>query len=122
MKNLIWLLSKSKYAVFLPFFAVLLDGCSMPNNGIPVYIQIDSMSVQTNQSTQGSASSKITDAWLYVNGEQIGVFELPAKIPVLKSGDLRVSISAGIKDNGIANTRAAYPFYADDTFTIVDAQ
>lgn len=91
----------------------------MPNGGIPVYLEIDSVGFITNYATQGTASHKITDVWVTVNGKNIGTFQIPAKIPVLQSGDLHVEISAGIKDNGISNTRAEYPFYGLDTFTIV---
>ncbi len=92
-----------------------------PNGGVPIYLKIDSVSLNTTN-TQGSASQKITDVWVTANGKPIGAFQLPAKIPILASGDVRLIISAGIKDNGIANTRVEYPFYAIDEHLLSNAQ
>lgn len=60
---------------------------------------------------QGTASQKITDTWIYSDNDLIGAFELPAQFPILKSGTSTLSIFAGIKLNGINETRAPYPFY-----------
>ncbi len=78
---------------------------------IPAYISIDKFSLTTNQN-QGSASENITDAWVYINDDLIGVFELPAKFPVLKEGTVNLKVFAGIKENGIAATRVKYIPYA----------
>lgn len=94
----------------------------MPNGGLPVYIQVDTVSVSTNYGVQGSSAHKISDVWVTVNGKQIGVFEHPVKVPVLASGDLRVQISAGIKDNGVSNTRVQYPFYAENEYILTATQ
>ena len=48
-----------------------------------------------------------------------GVYELPANFPVLAEGKHSLRDRAGIKDNGIAGTRIAYPFY---TSYIIDEQ
>ncbi len=68
--------------------------------------------------TQGSDAHQILDAWVYVAGEFIGVFELPTRIPVLKEGEQELTILAGIKKNGLVNSRVAYPFYAPFEKTI----
>ncbi len=79
---------------------------------IPAYLTIESIYITTSLSVQGSASAKITDAWVYVDDMQIGTFQLPARVPVLQRGTRVVKILPGIKQNGIAATRASYPFYA----------
>ncbi len=95
-------------------FAVLLiyNSCEIidPSEKIPSYIQIDTIDINT-YSGQGTASHNIVDAWVYINDQLIGVYELPAKIPILEEGNNKLSIRAGIKVNGIASTRAVYPFY-----------
>ena len=53
----------------------------------------------------------ITDAWVYIDNKAIGVFQLPAKFPVLKEGEHTIDVSAGIKLSGVGETRAPYPFY-----------
>lgn len=60
--------------------------------------------------TQGTASHRITDAWVYVDDEFIGAFEMPARFPVLKNGKHGVKVYPGIKKNGIAATRVSYEF------------
>lgn len=64
-------------------------------------------------------STNITDAWITVNGEFIGAFEIPSNIPILNfresANDIR--ISPGIKENGISGSRIIYPFYDFYDFT-----
>jgi hypothetical protein len=99
------------------FISVLIIFCSSCNlinkkEQIPSYIRIDSIKVSTHDNPEyGSNSSKITDAWVYVDDQVVGAFELPAKVPILKTGIHTVKIFPGIKVNGIAATRAIYPFY-----------
>jgi hypothetical protein len=79
---------------------------------IPGYLSIDSIYLTTNYYSQGTASQQITDAWVYVDDEFLGAYELPARFPVLKTGKHIVKILPGIKKNGIAATRSNYEFYA----------
>jgi hypothetical protein len=107
-------LRKNNYpaVLFLPLL-LALSACEVfnPEEEIPSYIRIERMNVSTDLATQGSTSHKITDAWLYVDDQFIGAFELPANIPVLAGGEHTVKIRAGIKQNGISATRVQYPFY-----------
>lgn len=79
---------------------------------IPSYITINSFSLTTNNALQGSNSEGITDAWVFINDDLIGTFELPARFPVLKKGNVTIKVFAGIKDNGVTQTRARYTLYA----------
>lgn len=78
---------------------------------IPAYLQIDSITLSTDYFAQGSNTEQITDAWVYVNDQLVGAFELPATFPVLAQGKQKLEIRPGIKLNGIAATRVPYPFY-----------
>ncbi len=100
----------NKYLLGLLFCAFLFNSCSKDKYEAqePAYISIDKFSFQTNYLTEGSASANITDAWVYINDDLVGVYELPATFPVLKEGNVNVKVYAGIKDNGIAATRARY--------------
>jgi len=90
---------------------VIITGCAKTSlDEIPAYIAIDSISINVT-SIQGTASQKISDAWIYADNELIGAFELPLNVPVLKSGASNLSIFAGIKLNGINELRVPYPFY-----------
>ncbi|MEI6889544.1 MAG: hypothetical protein ACOYM0_06460 [Bacteroidales bacterium] len=97
-----------------------LTSCEKFKDGqeIPAYLSIDSIYIYTDYALQGSASQNITDAWVYVDGQLLGAFELPAKFPVLQKGTHKVTIMSGIKTNGISSTRSAYDFYAPINFSM----
>lgn len=101
-------------SVFTLLVVAMLPSCEVinPEEGIPSYIRIDTITLSTNYTVEGTTSHKITDAWVYVDDQLIGTYELPAIIPVLKSGSHDILINAGIKMNGISATRIPYPFYA----------
>lgn len=101
---------------------VLFSSCSLFVDDIPIpsYIHIPYYAFQAND-FEGSSSSKIVDAWVFVNGKKIGAFQMPATFPVLDSGMSEIIIFPGIMLNGISATRAIYVFYEPDTF-LVDLQ
>lgn len=106
-----------RFCVFASIVVAIIPSCEFidPDEGIPAYIRIDSIMLIHNlnqQLLEGSLSHKITDAWVYVDDQLIGAYELPATVPVLTSGSHKITINAGIKMNGIAATRVPYPFYA----------
>ena len=75
-------------------------------NDIPSYMTIEGITLDEN------STHNITDAWVYIDDNLHGVYELPANFPILTQGKHKLRIKAGIKDNGIAGTRIPYPFYA----------
>ena len=96
------------------FFLILsASACDLinPEEEIPSYIWIAPFEVQTNGATQGTASAKITEVWVSVDDSFFGVYPLPAKIPILKAGNTKIRLEAGIKDNGISTTPEIYPFF-----------
>ena len=105
--------------------AVTLSSCELynPAEPVPAYIHIDKISLTTNlDGSQGTKSSKISDAWVYIDEQLIGCFELPATFPVLYEGRHQIKIRPGIKVNGIAATRAPYPFYTIFDTTVNNLQ
>ncbi len=115
-------MKKVIYRSFLFYFIlVFASACSkkLPNNGIPYYLVIDSTSVLANSITQGSSSSKIDEIWVEMGSQNLGVYELPARIPVLaEPGNYTVTITAGIKNKGISSQRIKYPFYQSENFSV----
>ncbi|MBA3283876.1 MAG: hypothetical protein H0U27_02290 [Nitrosopumilus sp.] len=104
--------STSIFTLLLSLY-LFITSCNIINadETIPSYIYIQPFTFTTDLETQGFASSKITDGWVYLNDNPIGVFELPAQIPILASGDNEISILPGIKENGISGTAINYQFY-----------
>ncbi len=103
---------EKKLLFLLVIFAI--TGCEIinPEEPIPAYIYVESFDLVTDPATEGSNSSNITDVWLFSDGDFLGVYPLPATIPILKSGMTNLRLRAGIKENGIAATPDYYPFYA----------
>jgi len=101
---------------YLLILLVIFSCQKEDDNGIPSYLKIDNIFLG-----EENTSSNITDAWVYINDQLQGVYELPAKFPVLEEEIQMVRIKAGIKVNGIASSRIAYPFYnsyyQETTFT-----
>lgn len=77
---------------------------------IPSYLAINSVSVTTTP-LQGAPTSRITDVWVSVNDELLGVWELPARIPALYEGTVEVRVVPAIKRNGMYDDRLRYPFF-----------
>lgn len=75
-------------------------------NDIPSYINIENINLYDN------STHNITDAWVYIDDNLQGVYELPANFPVLAQGKHKLRVKAGIKDNGIAGSRIPYSFYS----------
>lgn len=78
---------------------------------IPAYIHVDTFLFTTQYAFEGAATHKITDVWLYVDGNVLGCYELPATIPVLEKGPHDIALYPGIKLNGNSSTRTINPFY-----------
>jgi hypothetical protein len=99
--------------LFIIFSVLFFASCDIinPTEKIPAYISIDTFLLTTDVGLQGSNASKITDAWIYVNDNPIGIFELPCKVPALNEGSCKVTVAPGIRTNGISATRSIYPFY-----------
>jgi hypothetical protein len=86
---------------------VFVLSCSKSTYDVPkpFYVKIDNFILQ-NDSSLG-----IEDVWINVNGNFVGVFEMPTVFPVISDGVSIISISPGIKVNGLNATRSYYPFY-----------
>ncbi len=100
-----------------PVIAILICllsafGCSIADleGDIPAYVQINEFELEAGPG-QGSASSKITDAWVFVEGGFLGVYDLPADVPILAEAPREVCVQPGINENGISSTPQIYPFY-----------
>lgn len=94
---------------------LLISSCSKKQtNTVPTYIHVDSFVMPG--SPLGTASIKTV--WAYYNDQPLGVFDLPATIPVLATGKGKLTLKPGIPVDGFNNFMTAYPFLASDTSTI----
>jgi hypothetical protein len=106
--------------------AFQLSSCEVinPEEDIPAYLQIDTIQFVSTSATQGTATQKIVEAWVSVDDDFLGTYDLPASIPVLKSGSANVIVRPGIKDNGIGSLSEIYTFFQpfETTVDLVPAE
>jgi hypothetical protein len=95
------------------FLSILFLTACVKNNPDPSWLEVNEWTLQSNGSLSGSEGElthNFSEAWVYVNDEIIGVFEVPFKIPLLKTGAVNIKIYPAVKNNGIAATKKIYPF------------
>jgi hypothetical protein len=104
------------YLVLIVFVA-----CKDAPEQIPAYLSLKPFQVDA---PGGAGWQKITDGWLYVNGEYLGAYTLPAMVPVLAEGESEVILFPGVKENGIEATPNIYPYLTKFTkkYTLSAAQ
>jgi len=98
---------------FLLFSLVTLCSCERenPEPGVPVFVHVDGITFSAGYGTQGTANQKIVDVWVFADGANVGVFEMPVTFPILKEGRGELRLEAGILINGISTTRINNPFF-----------
>lgn len=93
-------------ALLLP---ALLASCAKGDK-VPGYLEIPAVTLTTT-TAQGMATSKVTDVWVSVDESFVGVWELPARVPILAEGAHRIDVVPGVKRNGLFDSRVRYPLY-----------
>ena len=93
----------------------ILQGCDLfdKEEDIPGFVYIESADLVTIPESEGANTDGIIDVHAFANGQFLGAYELPAQIPVYASGTVNLTLSAGIKNNGLTSNRIIYPFYAN---------
>ena len=117
------------FTVFLT--VILLSGCKKTDlTASYIFIDADAFSIDMSSFNdefgtgydQGEldciASQAFPDAWVIVNGTDLGTWELPCKIPVLAKDKATVQIFPGVKMNGVSTSRPRYPFTDANTQTL----
>lgn len=103
---------KKTYIISL-FSAISLSSCNIINRGEdePAYVEANQFLLTTNVFVHGSASSEIKDCWLFADDQAIGTYEMPFRIPTVKTGTRKLKVFPGVFLNGSGFVRIAYPFY-----------
>ena len=94
-------------------FAAWLTLCSCPPDldEAPAYILVEGFEL-TTEAGEGASTADIREVWAFADGDFIGVFPLPARIPLFRSGPVSLRLEAGIRQDGRSVTPDIYPFYA----------
>jgi hypothetical protein len=98
--------------ILLALPLLLLFGC-VKNNPNPSWLEVTEWTLISNtflSGAEGELTHNFSDAWVYIDDEVIGVFEVPFKIPILKSGPCNIKLYPTVRNNGISATKKIYPF------------
>lgn len=91
---------------------ILLSSC-VKNNPDPSWLEVNEWQLNNNielSGLEGELTESITNAKVWVNDDLLGIFQVPFRIPVLKSGPCNVRIAPVVINNGISATKKVYPF------------
>lgn len=86
---------------------ICLLSCKKPSPEVS-YIKINPFQFSSEFATQGTDNQSLSTAWVYVNDNPVGVFEVPCTVPVMSIGKTKITLLAGIKVNGVSAARATY--------------
>ncbi len=108
-------LIKFRFFILLLSVTVAVASCNTfdPPIVVPAYGHIDSVHFEiTNQPLQGSASATIPAAWVYLDDNPVGAFQLPCTFPLVASnGNHNIKIYPGVSTAGGTSPYNIEPFY-----------
>jgi hypothetical protein len=97
-------------------FSLSICSCSFFDDQAPEPMFLDLKNPTVSYPSSGKETHNITDVWVFQDDQSIGVFPLPAKVPVFTDKDsARIKILAGIRVNGMVDVQNVYAFYDDIT-------
>lgn len=101
-----------KRLLFFLSFTFILSSC-IKNNPDPVWLEVHEWTLESNSelsTLEGELTHNFTEAWVFVDDKIVGVFEVPFRIPIIKTGNANIKLYPAIKNNGISATKKIYPF------------
>ncbi len=105
----VWAHIKQPFLSILIVISLYSNAC-VKENAVPAYLYIPSFTLTTSAG-QGTAAHKITDVWVYVDGQVQGIYQLPTQFPVVDMGSHEIQLFAGVRNNGIKSNPVIYPFF-----------
>lgn len=108
-----------KQFTFIISFLFIITSCQ--DDLTPAWLAVNDIVFTTNETVEGANSHDIVDAWVYIDKQEAGVWEIPFRMPILEEGSHEIIIIPGIKLNGVTSTREANTFYEPYSI-VVDLQ
>jgi hypothetical protein len=98
--------------------SLVLVSCNIinPDEQEPAYVYVKDISF-TAGINQGTSDQKFTDVWVYADNTTQLITSVPANVPILKEGSTDIKVFAGIKNNGLSDSRIIYPFVKPYEYT-----
>lgn len=100
-------------AVYCTVLVLLMSSCSLFDSAQPepLYLDMEAAQMVTTPG-QGFNTHKINDVSVYADGFSIGLYPLPANVPVLSEREnVEIFIFGVVRNNGIGSNPIEYPFY-----------
>lgn len=94
------------------FISLILISCKKEQPEA-AWLKIDKWILTANPDAEniaGELTHDLTQVFVNMDGKSLGVYELPAKIPIIGNGNHEFVIIPGVKNNGIGETKKRYPF------------
>lgn len=109
----------SYYTLLFLLFSLFV-ACEGEDEPYPSYIFIDSATCIADYQIHGTSSHKLNTAWLFVEPQTLGVYDMPHSedIPVLLSGERSVTVRPGFWENGISGTSIISPIHNNYNTTL----
>lgn len=92
-----------KRLLLIPFVFILTTCSKVQNDGYPAYIYIDHIDLQTDYIKHGNNQFDGRAVWIEAGSEDLGAWELPARIPILQEGKVTIRIFPGIAKKAISD-------------------
>ena len=89
-----------------------------PEEPVPTYIRVDSFAFNQGTAVPGTASHKVTSVLANFDGKSLGIFVLPAVIPVIAEKPGQLILLPGIDYNALRGQQKYYPFFEGYTQTL----
>jgi len=107
-----------KHCFTLILLVILGASCALFDNfnEEPMFLQISEATFRPPVGVH--PSHDIRDVWVFADGFNVGIFELPARVPILGSDSVDINLLPGIRDNGFTNSARDFPFYKPTVLTL----
>ncbi len=114
------IISEIKILILLAILIIFFGSCAKDlfQAENPKYIYFKDIQLKPKNS-EGANTHKITELWVYADGQLLGAFDKNKLIPVISQNDeIKLNIFAGIRANGVKQSPQLY-FMLDDINTSI---
>lgn len=90
---------------------------------VPAYVHLTAWEFETKPG-EGSSRQQLPSAQVFVNGNSIGIYQVPITIPIAEEGPTTFAIAPVVKRNGMQEIEQVFPYFAfyRDTLNLVPTE
>lgn len=109
-----------KQLAILAVLALILASCAkkQPEASWLIINKWDLLANPDAKDYQGELSHDLSEVFVTLDGQFLGAYELPVKIPIIAEGERELVLIPGIVNNLMSSTKKRYPFTEQFTTTI----